>query len=142
MKKIINVSVLTVLFSSFLSLFVEAASLQCVNVAHSKVTFSMNTADQFIRLNFGKGSDGSNLESDIANKAVTVRLDKSASHNGWSEYSGQVKTEAFQDYRTIQVRFQTADLNKKPMRVLMSPSNAHVKDGDAYTFYQFEMSCK
>lgn len=122
----------------------SAAVFRCTNVARSPVTFRMQVKGKQLKLQFGNGSDGSQLEDELKSRSLTLPMETSSSLRGWAQYNAELLVNHdFGDYREVQIRFRSEDLLKsKSLRVIMSPSNTHSKDSSGDVFTQYEMICQ
>lgn len=139
--------------SLFISLFFSfginskslAGSLewQCLNSAHSPLTFKIKFENNKAFLLFGYESSGSSLEEDLKTKFVTLTYDTSASHNNWYEYTGDILVDRFTNsYRTIFLRFHKNELIKqKGINSNLLPSNQHSKNQRPTQLLSYGMLC-
>lgn len=144
MKTQINI----MLFSSLLLFqsigFAATKTLVCRNEAWSTVTASLSLNESNMKVKFGAGSDGGRLENDFKNKSVNLKIDESASSNGYVEYQGKVLVDsAFQDYRSLTVRILSSLLNNTAeFHVTFGMSETHGKESDPSVFSSYGMLCK
>lgn len=144
----------TVLFSILLALqshsFAASQKLSCRNEARSLVTASMIVTATDMKLKFGEGSSGGNLENDIKNKSANLPRVRSTGDSEYRVYVGEVLGNlALSTYRTLQVSVKLSDLNKASLQknksefhVTFSISDDHSKDGEGFTFSDYGMLCR
>ncbi len=124
--------------------FAAVKTYRCRNEARSLVTASLVMTATTIKMKFGSGSDGGDLEEDFKNKTVSLKLDPEASQNGWLGFTGDTLVNpTFSDYRTVEVRVETASLTKKlPIEMKFALSSTHAKNQTALSAYSYGMICQ
>jgi len=141
MKFVISLSAITLIS---LASFAGGQRLDCVNEAHSALTFSLSLNQNEASLTFGKFNAESETERDLVGKSLNLILNNEASVRGYLEYDGAVLANAYyREYRDVEIRVAKSELEKKSgIRVLMAPSNSYSGDEGGMAFQQYGMTCE
>ena len=124
--------------------FASVKTYRCRNEAHSALTASLTMTKSIVKIKFGSGSDGGNLEQDLKNKSLSLVLDADSSHNGWLGFTGVILVNSTSaDYRTVELRVASTSLEmKSPIKMTFQLSDTHTKNQSPLSAYDYGMICQ